>query len=315
MEYQSFERENHEFIPVADNEDGYYVVDEPFYEILEDLFYNYHISLEDIFEYVHRQCNRCIFWVFYTWYKYVKLANKLGLSDMTPINVLWAYNVALEKDGQKPIVYEPEYSVGFNELIERHNGYISMGGYFPVNPENGQVNKKWMRIWIEGEHYITPESYLSADAKDRPFTNPLEVTIRIGLTSKTIICVADDKIEGLIPREVALNRDLHVWEPIYIGIAAMQFDMDAIRFRRKEIGYTQSDVAALLDISPRTYQNWEMRVSDPDALNLIRLLNLLNINNVQEIIRKDQVIDDKFEKFLSGKPFSSFVETNKKGGA
>lgn len=306
LQYQSFENETNEFMPMVDRKNEYYPSVEPLYKILEDLFYCYHISLEDIFEYVHRQCNRCIFWVFYTWYKYVKLASKLGLKSMTPANILWSYNVALEKDGQKPIIYKPQLSMGYNDLIERHNGYVLMAGYFPINPNNGQVNKKWIGVWIEEESYIIPTNYLRAGEKASSIGNPLEVTIKIGITKKTIICVSDDKTNK--ENEYYLTSGLHTWESIYVGTAAMQFDMDRIKLKRKEIGYTQGEVAALLDISTRTYQNWEMKISTPDANNLIRLLNILNITDVQEIIKKDSINDDKLDKFLSGRPFSYFAK-------
>ncbi|MBQ1951133.1 MAG: helix-turn-helix transcriptional regulator [Clostridia bacterium] len=47
----------------------------------------------------------------------------------------------------------------------------------------------------------------------------------------------------------------------------------------------------------RTYQKWEKGETIPDGYNLIKLMNYLNIETVQNFIVNEPIYDDGFEKF------------------
>lgn len=50
-----------------------------------------------------------------------------------------------------------------------------------------------------------------------------------------------------------------------------------IRFRREQLGYTQSQMARKLEIPERQYGNWERGQNKPNLDSLIPLLRALNL--------------------------------------
>ena len=51
----------------------------------------------------------------------------------------------------------------------------------------------------------------------------------------------------------------------------MQVSMKAMRVNS---GLTQTDVASLMDVTPKTIQNWEGNISAPDAIQFARLCRI-----------------------------------------
>jgi transcriptional regulator with XRE-family HTH domain len=49
--------------------------------------------------------------------------------------------------------------------------------------------------------------------------------------------------------------------------------------------YTQRDVADAIGATIRTYQKWENGETTPDGHYLLRLMNWLDIRDVQEVVR------------------------------
>ena len=52
----------------------------------------------------------------------------------------------------------------------------------------------------------------------------------------------------------------------------------------QKCGMTQQDVAAAIGASVRTYQKWESGETTPDCQNLIRIMNWLDIPDIQQLI-------------------------------
>jgi len=54
---------------------------------------------------------------------------------------------------------------------------------------------------------------------------------------------------------------------------------------RKRLKYTPKDVADAIGATIRTYQKWENGETTPDGHYLLRLLNGLDIRDIQDVVR------------------------------
>ena len=256
---------------------------ERIYIILEDMFYNYRIPLTEIMGYIIKQTgvvNRTD--LFFVWYEYLKLASQLGITEKCPHSIIYAYNEVLEKTGQDPIIYGPGL-VGFNENFIRTYSDIIIGGEFPCD-EQGNPIMRWIGLWIEDAASIR-----ATPVKSVSNSKTLEVELEIGLSPTTKI---------YMPNIYNVKEDPDTWYPIYFGPAVMEFDHDVIKMRRKGLRYTQEAVAKAIGVQIRTYQKWERGETTPDGYNLIRIMNYLDIESVQEFVLCQPIIDPGFEKFM-----------------
>lgn len=265
---------------------------ESLYLTLEELFYEYQIPIEMIFNYVTKQTGSIKRYdIFEKWIAYLKLAREFEITDYCPKNILYAYNLALEKAGKEPILYEVEPVVGFNEFFIRAGVEILVGGEFPID-DNGQVVRRWVLVSVENEKYM--KTYQDLEHVS------LLVELHIGIDNNTKVYLANIFNE---------NQDgIPYWYPVYFGPSVMEFDSSALKIHRKYMGVTQEDVANAVGVQLRTYQNWEAdNGSKPDGYSLIRIMNYLDIESVQFIIKNEIIQDEGFAKFKSGLPLSSFL--------
>ena len=65
----------------------------------------------------------------------------------------------------------------------------------------------------------------------------------------------------------------------------MEFDYNALKEYRKARGFTQKEVADAIGANARTYQKWENNESTPDGHYLLRIMNWLQIEDVQSLIK------------------------------
>ena len=77
----------------------------------------------------------------------------------------------------------------------------------------------------------------------------------------------------------------------------MTFDNKVLKYYRKRLDVTQQELADAIGIRIRTYQKWEKGDTIPDGYNLIRLMNYLDIDSVQEFVDDSPFIDDDFIMF------------------
>ncbi len=243
---------------------------EEVYERLERLFYHHQISLVNIMEYTVAQTGYVSRYdIFCLWCDYLDLCEKLRIDDKTPKSLLYGYNKLLEYAGEKPIVYQPGL-VGFNEEFMREDNEIVVGGEFPCDGE-GKPVMKWIGVKVENEEYIHCKGNFNKE-------------LRIGIKPTTKIYMLN-----------IYNKDgdeRNIWWPIYFGSAVTEFNSWAFKFYRERGGFTQKQVADAVETSVRTYQKWESGDSIPDGYNLIRLMNILNIDSVQEFIKKEPIVDE-----------------------
>lgn len=57
----------------------------------------------------------------------------------------------------------------------------------------------------------------------------------------------------------------------------MKFN-ECLKYQREKCGYTQKQVAELLDIAPRSYQRYELGEREPNIETLIRIADFFKIS-------------------------------------
>ena len=256
---------------------------ESLYVVLERMFYHHKLSVPDLMGYIVSQTgviNRTD--LFLQWGNYLDLCEKLHIENKFPESFIYSYNVVLEKSKLSPIIYEPGL-VGFNENFLREGNEIIIGGEFPCDEDNRPA-MQWIAIWVENAEYITAH-----DVYSMTNSKTIEKELHIGLTPTTKIYMPN------IYNSSADKED--IWYPIYFGPKSMEFYSGAFKCYRKKFNYTQQQVSDSIGIQLRTYQKWEGGETIPDGYNLIRLMNLFNINSVQEFIKSKSIIDYNLEKF------------------
>ena len=64
----------------------------------------------------------------------------------------------------------------------------------------------------------------------------------------------------------------------------MEFNYKALKEFRVARGFTQKEMADAIGANVRTYQKWEGKNSTPDGHYLLRIMNWLQIDDVQDLI-------------------------------
>ena len=65
----------------------------------------------------------------------------------------------------------------------------------------------------------------------------------------------------------------------------MEFNFECLKDYREMRKLTQQQLADAIGANVRTYQKWENGTTTPDCQNLIRLINWLDIRDIQELIK------------------------------
>ena len=237
---------------------------EELYQALEYMFYEKKLSVNDIFCYLVEQTHRVgNAEIFFQWKHYLQLCDELGSKDYLPNCFITSYNEVLEKKGLPPIIYEIG-EIGVGELSWRRGTQIEFEGTFPCD-RNGQPIMKWIGLRVKN--------------------------------AKSINCSQDKSSRGRLFVEITPNTIIHAlncydnegdddrWYQIYAGPQTMEFDYEVLKFNRNRLKYTQQEVADAIGATVRTYQKWESGETTPDGHYLLRLLNWLDIRDVQEVVR------------------------------
>lgn len=207
------------------------------------------------------------------WIHYFKLCDELNWSDKKPKRFITRYNEALEYSGLEPITYYAD-RYGKEWFYREDNAYICCG-HFPCD-EKGQPIMKWIGIKVKNAKSITYDADKSREG-----------ILIIELTPSTSI----HAVCQYIPREngedvfadIQENEDEEYWLQIYEGPLNMQFNHKALKEIRVSKGTTQAELAGAIGASVRTYQKWEGGETTLDGHHLLRIINWLNITDVQEL--------------------------------
>lgn len=237
---------------------------ESIYSNLEYAFYHLNLPLNQIFSYWISQSGVVSGDVFFQWCHYLRLCEEYGYSDYFPDRFITSYNEMLEKAGLDPIIYEIS-ETGLYEPFIREGRTIKFEGRFPCD-EDGVPIMKW-----------------------------------IGIKATNIVrysCTCERSRQGFLSFEISPKTVIHVlnfyndkddnfdeWYQVYAGPLTMCFDHSVLKDRRKKLGYSQEEVALAIDTTVRTYQKWESGETTPNGHYLIRLMNWLDIPDVQYVIQ------------------------------
>lgn len=250
------------------------------YSKLEYLFYDRKYSLEEIFNYP-----KSITWteandMYGDWFDYIDMCLKLGWDDLMPKHFYYKYNLAREALKIEPIIFPiMEYDCeawardrSQVQFFKKKGNKLEFFGVFPFDDNNEPV-LRWIAIDIKDA-----ESVICTDK------NELECFMTVTLTPRTVIHAQitdrDDignELEDVEPK----------WIQIYAGPQTMSFNYKILKEHRTALGYTQQKVADAVQANIRTYQKWENGETKPDGYYLLRIMNWLDIPNINDIIIYD----------------------------
>ena len=243
---------------------GNVIIFEPLYEALDFMFYELHLPLNKIFSYWIDQTHQVSGDLFLKWAHYLHLCVDLGSIDYFPDRFITAYNYALEASGLPVIIYEI-HDTGLCEPFVRNGNILKFEGQFPCD-EKGNPIMRWIGLKIKNAKSI------SCHAKK-------------SMSGHLTVVINPDTVISALNYYNSKNEIDDYWYPMYAGPLTMQFDHTALRYWRNQLGYTQKEVANAVGTSIRTYQKWESGKTTPDGYFLIRLLNWLDISNLQDIVK------------------------------
>lgn len=237
---------------------------EKLYQALEYMLYEKNLSLTDIFCYIVDQTHHVgNTEMFFQWKHYLQLCDELGSNDYLPDCFITSYNEALEKKGLPPIIYEIG-EIGIGEVSWRTGTWIEFEGTFPCD-KNGRPIMKWIGLRVKNAKSITC-------SQDKSSRGRLFVELTPYTTIHALNCYNN-------------KDDEDCWNQIYAGPQTMEFDYEILKINRKRLKYTQKDVADAIGATVRTYQKWENGETTPDGHYLLRLLNWLDIRDIQDVVR------------------------------
>ena len=237
---------------------------EDIYHKLEYAFYHMDLPLNRIFSYWINQFGSVFGEGFFQWCHYLHLCEEYGHTDYFPNRFITSYNEMLEKAGLDPIIYEINMTGLYGPFV-REGRFIKFEGNFPCD-ENGNPIMKWIGIKATNVEKFS----CSCEKSKRGY-------LSLEITPKTVIhalnyCNSDED-------------DGDLWDQVYAGPMTMSFDHTVLRERRKKLGYSQKDVALAIGTTVRTYQKWESGETTPNGHYLVRLINWLDIIDVQYVVQ------------------------------
>ena len=259
-EYGDLESLHSCYAQIQDNANHF----ESLYEALEFMFYDLDLPLNRIFSYWINQTHLVSGDLFIKWAHYLHLCIDLGITDYFPDSFITAYNHALEASGLPAIIYEI-HETGLFEPFVRNGNKLEFEGQFPCD-ENGNPIMRWIGLRINNAKSITCSTEKSMTGYLTVVINPNTVIYALNFYN--------DRNDGD-----------DYWYQVYAGPLTMQFDHSALKNWRNMLRYTQKEVADAVGTSVRTYQKWESGKTTPDGYFLIRLLNWLDISNLQDVIK------------------------------
>lgn len=253
---------------------------EEVYEILDFLHLEAGISVKEIFSYLPEAINTTLDTPYPDWFEYIDMCRTLGWTDYMPKKLYIKFNLAREALGRPPIMFPienfpntEEFEDELSMFYERTGKVLELMGDFPID-EDGNFVFRWIGVDIK-----------NAESVERGDGDGRYKRMRIILAPNTVV-------HALIPNdldEVGYTNPPHGAKmvQIYAGPQTMSFNHKVMKERRNQLGYTQRQVAEAVGSNLRTYQKWENGETMPDGYYLLRILNWLNITNVNDVIIYD----------------------------
>lgn len=251
------------------------------YQKLEFLYYEHGFSLKEIFSYTEGEQWCCFDETYADWFNYLDMCMELGWDDYMPDAFYYKYNLAREALGKEPIMFYiqdidseawREKGPDAVEYYVRKGDKMSLLGMFPVD-EDGIPVMRWIGVDIKDAASITSDFREKGD-----YQFHIIVTLSPRTVVRALIPAERDDVGNMLPEAG------RVWKQLYAGPQTMTFNYPVMKKRRKELGYTQQQVAEAVQTNVRTYQKWESGETTPDGYYLLRLLNWLDIPGVSDVI-------------------------------
>ena len=240
---------------------------EKIYLVFEKIFYNYQLDLAIIFEYPFNQPRprpSSMTETLIKWEHYLDLASSFNIEDKTPKYLITEYKYLLEKAGLEPIIYEISEHGYFNpNFIGRESNILKVNGIFPCD-KDGQPILRWLGLEIEDAKKIWTE--VNEELRGTLYIETTPFTSVWGLNCWGC---EDDGSDA--------------WYRLYIGPQLMEFDYKKLKSLRQDKKLTQQQVSDAIGATIRTYQKWESGTTCPDCRYLLRLMNVLDIETVQDL--------------------------------
>lgn len=234
------------------------------YDALDYMFYHLKLSLTDIFSYWIDQAGTVSGDLFFQWNHYLHLCEDAGIDKYYPERFITAYNMLLEHFNMPLIIYEVgEAFIG--ELFIRNGTNVTFEGQFPCDNKGNPI-LKW--IGVDASNIMNAKCTCEKSKTGR---------LTIEITPKTII-----RLLNVYNNE---DDDEDYWYQVYAGPQTMEFDYEVLKEKRKQLKYTQQEVADAIGATVRTYQKWENGETTPDGHYLLRLMNWLDITDVQNVVK------------------------------
>lgn len=262
---------------------------EEMYSTLEYLHYTKKLSIQDIFTYakIQIQCSKIddrdtvgrnpeisyiTIWKYLGHYNH--LCDEIGWKDSLPDSLISSYNYALEASGLPPVIYYPNRHG--KQFFKRENNCFICEGNFPCD-NNGKPVLRWTGIRVKSPVEIIYDGKKSCMG-----------TMTIKLRPDTSIyaqCLSMPEVLKFHIADYVKMVETANWKQIYSGPLNMEFNYSALKNFRLKKGMTQADLAEAIGATTRTYQKWESGSTVPDGYHLLRLMNWLEIYDVQELIK------------------------------
>lgn len=250
------------------------VVVENIYKCLEYLYYDCGYPVSEIIEYVKKiKCKNSLYDALLKWADYIRLCKKYNISKYKPINFIFEYNIILEKDHQKPIVY-------FFDRYDNNKYYIKNGknikfkGYIPLD-SSGNPKFEWL-----GFKFISMD-LISANVD---YTGYGE--IEFATNYKSICKIFNKSINGL------------TCQLVYAASKYLEISGESLFKFRKRFHYSRNDVEKICGINIKSLENWEKNIRTPNGSDLIKLINLYEIDNIYDLLDHKYILnylDDSIE--------------------
>ena len=241
---------------------------EEIFQALEYLYYDLHLPLLRIFNYWIDQTGFVSGDWFYRWYKYLKMCEGCQNIDYYPDRLITAYNEELERHGLEPVIYEVQEMINM-EFFFRIGKRIEFEGVFPCD-KNGDPIMKWIGIRAKNIEKISCSCEKSKSG-----------SLFIDITPTSVI--------HLLNVYNKKDEEEDYWYQIYAGPLCMEFDFPILKQKRKQLKFTQQEVADAIGATVRTYQKWENGETTPDGHYLLRLMNWLDIPDAQYAVKYTDV--------------------------
>lgn len=250
------------------------------YQTLEFLFYDQGFTLEQIFGYLPSFPRFDYDPPYVDWFDYIDMCRELGWTDFMPRQLYFQYNQAREALGLSPVLFPvdvyPEtedYEKEEDRYYIRKGNEIEFTGEFPMDSAGNPIMK-----WIAMD--VRDASYYKCRAEGS------ETILTVGLSPRTVI-------RARIPLEINESGLVNPkggtrWIQVYAGPQTMSFNYKVMKEKRTELGYTQQQVAEAVQANVRTYQKWENGETTPDGYYLLRILNWLDITDLNDVITYDE---------------------------